>query len=108
MNRHAPLSPIWPIAETEDGCYTHNIGSGPCAQCATDAQEQADFREALRLERQADAIESSYLTDQADREHLRAFAGHLRRRASQIMGRLQRIADQEARDAEYAREADWS
>lgn len=94
------MTPLFPVIEDEDGCYEHNIGSGSCATCAADAQGSADYREAQRLERQADTIESMTLTDEADREHLRAFANSLRKRASRIMGRLQRLADQEAREAE--------
>ena len=88
MNRHV-------LQDT--GCWEHDT-SGPCSKCAAHEKDRADYREAQRLERQADSIESMTLSDQADRVHLRAFANSMRKRASEIIGRLQREADEQARE----------
>lgn len=90
------LQPLWPVAEiADDQCWTHGTPL-PCAACATDSQWNRDYRHALRLEKQADEVETLILNDQSDRECLREFAEHLRRRASELRGRLQREADREA------------
>lgn len=97
------LKPLFPVRETEDqDCQEHNCPR-PCAKCEADADWKARHDYARSLELQADAIESMTLSDQADREHLRVFANDLRKRASRIMGELGRIADQQARDEENAR-----
>lgn len=96
---NAALQPLWPVAEiADDGCYDHNVATLPCPQCQADSEWYRQSREAERLERQADETEALVLTDQSDRECLREFAEHLRRRASQIRGRLGAIADREANE----------
>lgn len=93
----AQLAPLWPVAEiADDSCWTHNVPL-PCARCAADSQWNRDYRHALRLERQADEIETMTLSDQSDRENLRWFADDLRRQASELRGKCQREADRERR-----------
>ncbi len=91
-------------AETEaEDCYEHDCPQ-PCVKCQADADWRVQLDYARSLEQQADAVESMTLSNQEDREHLRAFANELRKRASVIIGGLQREADREAREAEDARE----
>ncbi len=101
------LEPLFPAASDDDeDCYEHNCPQ-PCAQCAVDAGFKAQADYAHSLERQADQVESMTLSNQEDREALRDFANTLRKRASQIIGGLQRQADREAREAENKQIRPW-
>ena len=99
MNRYAPLEPLFPIVEDQEGCWEHNC-SMPCAQCEAEQTFAAKLARATSLERQAKVTRSITVSDPEDQKALQSWADHLDTQASRIRGALQREADRQARESE--------